>query len=137
MNEVRGIRNNNPLNIRKGCNWMGERQDQQDPVFEEFISLEYGIRAALKLMINHITGFGGTRRKANTLQKLIWVWAPPSENNSAAYVRTVASACDMSPNSLLDPKNEKQICAVCRAMAKMESGVWLDESLFHSAWALK
>ena len=30
----RGIRNNNPLNIRKGNNWQGERHPQTDPAFE-------------------------------------------------------------------------------------------------------
>ena len=34
----RGIRNNNPLNIRKGCNWKGERHPQTDKAFEEFES---------------------------------------------------------------------------------------------------
>ena len=73
MKEIRGIRNNNPLNIRKGNSWKGERPKQTDDQFEEFVSMEYGLRAGFKLMRNHITGFKGTRPKMNTIQKLIGV----------------------------------------------------------------
>ena len=41
----RGIRNNNPLNIRIGNQWLGERANPNDPAFEQFVAMEYGIRA--------------------------------------------------------------------------------------------
>jgi hypothetical protein len=40
----RGIRNNNPLNIRIGNTWLGERPEPTDHDFEEFVSMEYGLR---------------------------------------------------------------------------------------------
>ena len=87
---IRGIRNNNPFNIRKGSTWKGERPNHSDPAFEEFTSMEMGIRAGLKLKRNHVTGFDGKRKPMNSIAKLIAVWAPPTENNTVEYVRTVS-----------------------------------------------
>lgn len=134
--EPRGIRNNNPLNIRKGCSWRGERPVQTDPSFEEFISMEYGIRAGLRLMRNHISGFKGTRPKMNTLKKLISVWAPPTENATTNYVDFVASHVGLSSSAILDPNNRTQMCNIARAMAYVECGVWIDPEKFISAWYL-
>mgnify|MGYP007032335315 CR=1 FL=1 len=36
----RGIRNNNPLNIRIGNVWLGEVQSPDDPEFEQFVSMK-------------------------------------------------------------------------------------------------
>lgn len=136
IKEPRGIRNNNPLNIRKGSSWKGERPVQTDPAFEEFISMEYGIRAGLRLMRNHINGFKGTRPKMNTLKKLISVWAPPSENATTNYVDFVASHVGLSSSAILDPNDRVQMCNIARAMAFVECGVWIDPEKFNSAWFL-
>lgn len=132
----RGIRNNNPLNIRKGSSWKGERPQQTDPAFEEFVSMEWGIRAALKLIRNHITGFGGTRPKMNNLCKLIGIWAPVMENDTVAYIATVCNRTGYSAFQILDSDNETMICKIAQSMAFVECGVELDEELFHSAWSL-
>ena len=48
----RGIRNNNPLNIRRTAKdqWKGLRAQQTDASFCQFESLEYGWRAAFYLL---------------------------------------------------------------------------------------
>ena len=47
----RGIRNNNPLNIRRSKDqWQGMRREQTDPSFCQFENLAYGWRAAFKLL---------------------------------------------------------------------------------------
>lgn len=134
--QPRGIRNNNPLNIRKGSTWQGERPNQTDKSFEEFVSMEYGIRAALKLMRNHIQGFSGARKPANTIRKLIYVWAPPTENNSQAYLDTVCQHTGLTPSHIIHINDKADLLAICRAMAFVECGVWLDKELFESAWCL-
>lgn len=133
---IRGIRNNNPLNIRKGNNWKGERPNQTDKAFEEFVSIEWGIRAAFRLMRNHITGFSGTRPPMNTLRKLIAVWAPMTENATGKYIDQVAAHVHMLPSDVIDAYNESQMVKIARAMAFVECGEWIDESYFRSAWAL-
>ena len=132
----RGIRNNNPLNIRKGSSWKGERPVQTDAAFEEFISMEYGIRAAFILMRNHITGFKGTRPKMNTIKKLISVWAPPTENNTNKYIDFVAAHVHLLPSSIIDPYDEALMCNIARAMAFKECGVWIEPEKFKAAWCL-
>ena len=48
----RGIRNNNPLNIRRTAKdqWKGLRAQQTDASFCQFESLDYGWRAAFYLL---------------------------------------------------------------------------------------
>lgn len=132
----RGIRNNNPLNIRKGSNWKGERPIQTDQAFEEFVSMEWGIRAGIKLIRNHITGFNGQRPPANTIKKLISVWAPAKENNTEAYIRTVCQQTAIGRNDLLHADDRRSIIAIARAMAYVECGMWLEPELFESAYDL-
>lgn len=136
MKEIRGIRNNNPMNIRKGNSWKGERPVQQDADFEEFVSMEYGLRAGFKLMRNHITGFKGTRPKMNTIQKLIGVWAPRTENATDRYVRVVCQRTGYSPTQIIDPTNSGMMIAIAQAMVYVECGVEIKKEFYQSAWAL-
>ena len=57
--EPRGIRNNNPLNIRyvEKNEWKGrvKNEDKKDQKFEEFVSMQWGFRAAFMLIHNYIT----------------------------------------------------------------------------------
>lgn len=134
--EPRGIRNNNPLNIRKGSSWKGEKLVQTDQAFEEFVSMEWGIRAGIKLIKNHITGFNGKRPPANTIKKLISVWAPVTENNTEAYIRTVCDQTAIGRNDLLHANDRRSIIAIARAMAFVECGVWIGPEVFESAYDL-
>lgn len=134
--EPRGIRNNNPLNIRKGNTWKGERPIQTDKSFEEFTSMEYGIRAAFILMRNHIDGFKGTRPKMNTIKKLISVWAPPSENATAKYVAHVSTFTGIGANEIIRSNDRKALIKIAREMAFVECGQYIDQKYFESAWDL-
>lgn len=134
MKEARGIRNCNPLNIRKGAQWQGMREVQTDPSFVQFKTMQYGIRAAFKLMRNHITGFDGSRPCRNTLAKLINVWAPPSENATQKYVDFVSQSVGIGAWEILNPDDAPTMCRIARAMAFVETGQWLDADLFASSW---
>lgn len=136
MSVPRGIRNNNPLNIRKGNNWKGERKVQTDKAFEEFENLQYGLRAGLKLIRNQISGFNGSRPKFNTIGKLIKVWAPPSENATDKYIDFVCQAVGKLPFDIIREDDQKLICEIARAMAFVECGQWIDIEQFESAWFL-
>lgn len=136
MSVPRGIRNNNPLNIRKGNNWKGERKVQTDKAFEEFETLQYGLRAGLKLIRNQISGFNGSRPKFNTIGKLIKVWAPPSENQTLRYIDFVCQAVGKQPFDIIRDDDQKLICDIARAMAFVECGQWIDIDQFESAWFL-
>lgn len=132
----RGIRNNNPLNIRKGNSWIGERYPQVDREFEEFQTLEYGIRAAFKLMRNYITGFSGRSVKYNTIRKLIRRWAPPTENATQRYIDFVCKEVDKDQNEVIFFSDRKLMVMICRAMAFVECGQWIEVAKFESGYDL-
>lgn len=132
----RGIRNNNPLNIRKGSSWKGECPVQTDSAFEQFVSMEWGIRAAFKLLRNHISGFKGTRPKMNTYRKIISMWAPPSENATEEYINYVCRQCNAQPSDIIDPDNKGQMVSLAREMAYVECGQYIEKKKFESAWDL-
>lgn len=114
-NDVRGFRNNNPLNLRVSkSNWLGKiKQGKRDSSFEEFETLEYGIRAGIKNMNTWLS------RGYNTVEKYIAKHAPANENDTAAYVRNVASWARVNPDSVITAKNKAQIVA---SIIRMENG---------------
>ena len=91
---TRGIRNNNPLNIRRNPanQWQGLRPVQTDKLFCQFKAMKWGLRAAIKLLDNYI------RRGAQTPRQIISRWAPPSENDTASYVRKACQRAGLDPD---------------------------------------
>ena len=89
MATPRGLRNNNPLNIRRNpSKWLGEvdgLNGKRDAAFCQFSSLVYGYRAAAKLLQTYQTKY-----KLHVLNQIIGRWAPPNENNTRAYATRVA-----------------------------------------------
>lgn len=116
----RGIRNNNPGNIRISTNaWKGKVPVAQntDKAFEQFERYVYGIRAMIK---NLLTYYG---QGYNTLNKIIYRWAPPADNNdSATYVQFVQSRTGFSPDQVLNLKNPDTMRKLVIAMTEMENG---------------
>lgn len=90
---TRGQRNKNPFNIRysKRNDWQGKVADvlKEDKEFEEFISIDYGIRAGIILLRNYINS--GT----NTARKIITRFAPSSENDTQSYLWYVSTYVDL------------------------------------------
>jgi hypothetical protein len=114
MSLPRGLRNNNPLNLRKGVNWIGRAGD--DGAFDIFKSMYYGWRAGLK---NFQTHHG---RGENTITKLITKWAPPSENDTAKYIGFVAKSSGYPKDQLISLTDKETVAKVLYAMAQMENG---------------
>ena len=92
---IRGLRNNNPLNIRRGTSrWEGRRETVTDKEFEEFTTMAYGYRAAWKLMETYRLRLM-QEGKSYTLENIIHRWAPPEDHNdTTAYIRTVIRLLD-------------------------------------------
>lgn len=94
----RGLRNNNPLNIRRsGDKWLGLSPTQRDPSFFQFVDLVYGYRAAGKLLQNY-----QRLHKLYNLNGLISRWAPAKENNTKAYVARVARELSTYARRMID-----------------------------------
>ena len=132
----RGIRNNNPLNIRKGNNWKGERQPQSDPSFEEFESIQMGLRAGFIILRNYQRISLAPKMRANTIRKIINRWAPASENNTLKYIELVAKRSGLNPDELIAYRDKPRMLAVVEAMCFVECGQAIDKEIISSAYDL-
>lgn len=130
----RGIRNNNPLNIRKGNDWKGERPEQEDKAFEEFTSMEYGIRAGFIILRKYITGYNGLTQKFNTIEKMISRWAPDVENQTAAYISQVSKMTGIPATLKISFSQRSFMVAIVDAMIYVECGQHVDKQLIESAY---
>lgn len=125
----RGIRNNNPLNIRIGNTWLGEVTDPTDPEFEQFVTMRYGLRAAFVLMRRYIRHY-----KRTNIQSIIAAWAPASENNTTAYIDRVSQLAGIAPDETLDYADKAVMVRLVAAMAQIENGQCLDETIIREAY---
>lgn len=132
----RGIRNNNPLNIRKGNDWLGERPIQKDRAFEEFVSLEMGLRAGFILLRNYQRPQLLPNLRANTIRKIITRWAPASENNTAKYIDVVSKRSGLHPDELIAFKDKAKVLALVEAMCFVECGQPIDKEILSSVYDL-
>ena len=56
---TRGLRNNNPGNIRKdGTHWKGEVEPSRDAAFKQFESMAWGYRAMFKCLNTYSRKYG-------------------------------------------------------------------------------
>ena len=117
----RGIRNNNPLNIRVGNTWLGERANPTDSEFEEFVTMEYGYRAAFCILRRYIR-----RYRRNTIPAIISSWAPASENNTRRYIDFVCDKMKMGPDDIIKYEQKDVMVSLVSAMQMMECGVAAD-----------
>ena len=127
----RGIRNNNPLNIRRGTNWKGLSKTQNDPSFCQFDSMTYGLRAGLIIIRTYMH-----RYNLNTIFEIVSRWAPPKENNTDAYVKSISSMMKMHAMQTFDFNDRRRIVALVSAMCKVETGITIDQKLIESAYDL-
>lgn len=117
LTKVRGLRNNNPGNlIKTAIDWQGKITKSADAKFEQFQNLTFGIRACLKDIIHDIN------KGKNTVRKLISEYAPPNENNTNAYIASVASSLGVGADSVLKSINASFLLKVARAIFKVELG---------------
>ena len=117
----RGIRNNNPLNIRRSKDqWKGLADAQTDHAFCQFKSLEYGWRAAFYLL----TRTYYHKYRLYTIRTIIRRWAPPGENNTEAYIANVSRLTGIDPDEPIGIPSERpsRWMMVGVAMAIQENG---------------
>lgn len=113
----RGIRNNNPGNIRHGDPWQGLDKKQSDTAFCTFVSAAYGIRALARTLITYQDKYG-----LNTINAIIHRWAPPVENNTVSYVNGVSKQTGFDKDGALDMQNYRHIKPVLEAIIRHENG---------------
>ena len=113
----RGIRNNNPLNIRIGNRWLGEVQYPTDTEFEQFREMEWGVRAAFIILRNYMK-----RYNLRTIPEIVTRWAPKSENDTLNYIKQVSKNSGYDTSYRFEWSNAREMCALFQAMCIVENG---------------
>lgn len=129
--QPRGIRNNNPLNIRIGNSWLGEVTNPSDSDFEQFVSVVYGLRAAFCILRRYIR-----RYHRDTIAKIINAWAPSNENNTVLYISKVAERVGISPDAIIRYEDTETMFSLVQAMAIQECGQRVSEDSLEKAYKL-
>lgn len=116
MTGPRGIRNNNPGNLDfiapPELPWNG--QVGTDGRFGIYDTAAHGVRALAHQLLKDF------RAGAQTLTDLITEWAPPSENDTGAYILAVSNAAGIAPDEPLDLQSN--LPAVTAAIIQHENG---------------
>ena len=127
----RGIRNNNPLNIRVGNNWKGEVSHPTDHTFEQFVAMEYGIRAGFVLLRRYIRHY-----KRTNITAIIEAWAPRNENDTQTYINVVSKRSGIEPTEAIRYDDKTTMCNLVDAMIRMECGQPVERRIIEKAYDL-
>lgn len=127
----RGLRLNNPGNLRiSGDVWVGE-VTTTDKSFKQFRSIKYGYRAMIKLLQNYSRLFG-----CRTLRQMINRYAPPSENHTDNYLKVISSRTGVLPDATVAINNQDEMCRIVAAMSFVENGVEPNMQDIYRGWDL-
>lgn len=137
--QPRGIRNNNPGNIRLSNQaWEGKVPNAQnsDDAFEQFTTYAYGVRALIKLLRNYING------GRNTVRRIIEAYAPVGDSNHTGnYIAFVVSRLGSGGLTVIADTqlsaNRQTLRLLSQAIGRMENGVEvISDAQFNEGFAL-
>ena len=115
----RGLRNNNPLNIRISTDkFVGEVQPSQDKAFKQFDTMAHGYRAAFKVLRTYINNY-----KCDTIRKIISRWAPKNENHTESYIKVVSERSGITADEPILADNREMMIRIVAAMSFVENGL--------------
>ena len=113
----RGLRNNNPLNIRHSADSFQGEIKGEDKAFKTFISMPYGYRAAFVTLATYLS------RGLNTIEKIVNRWAPPNENNTEKYIVNVERWSGVLRHKELTTADGADYILIVAAMSFIENGI--------------
>jgi len=114
----RGIRNNNPGNIRRtGTDWQGLAERQTDPEYLRFRGPVWGIRAMARTLKTY-----RDRHGLQTVNGIIKRWAPKADSNpTAAYAQHIADRLGVAGNEPL-AWDAGQVRELIKGIIQFENG---------------
>ncbi len=114
----RGIRNNNPGNLRRTRDpWQGLATPQTDREFFVFKDATYGIRALARTLINY-----QDEHNLRSIRQIICRWAPANENDTTAYINSVAKQTRFDADQPLDMHKYAHLAPLAKAIILHENG---------------
>lgn len=117
MNLPRGIRNNNPGNIKIGVKpWRGQ-VGVDERGFVKFDDAENGLRAMGVILGNY-----HKLRGLSTIRQFFGRYAPAKENDVDSYVDDVAKRCGVGADEPYDLADEGKMARLLEAIVWHENG---------------
>ena len=127
----RGLRNNNPLNIRHNADVFQGETKGNDTSFKTFSSMAYGYRAAFVTLATYLS------RGWNTIEKIVARWAPPIENDTEKYVASVENWSGVPRNRELTVSDGADFILIVAAMSFMENSKNADINQVKAGFSLQ
>lgn len=128
----RGLRNNNPGNIRRSAvRYKGECAEGDGDGFRRFESMAYGYRAMFVLLHTYALRYG-----SHTIEAMISRYAPPLENDTQAYIRRVSRSAGVDARAAVDTTDGIVMPRIVGAMSAVENGIPADEADVRAGWEL-
>jgi hypothetical protein len=110
----RGIKNNNPGNIKHSKNmWDGQSKQQTDLVFVQFQSSFFGIRAITKIIRNYRKYYG-----IDTINSIIRRWSATDQDAYVSFVEKTTGIPRQAPLEL----DEDTMFKIVSAIIQFENG---------------
>lgn len=113
----RGIRNNNPGNLNFAHQPGAVLEPGPNARFAKFNSAMDGI-SALKAQLLRYQNDG-----INSVQGFISKWAPPNENDTAAYIQAVSQSMGVTPDAKISLNSPGILAGLMNAIIKFENGI--------------
>jgi len=129
----RGIRNNNPGNIRiSDASWIGKLYDlSNEKAFERFETMEDGIRALIVILRTYFN-----RYKIHTIGGIIRRWAPPSENDTEAYIKAICKETGFERDTRLEFTLDDILPIVVGICKHENGGYYITNEQITKAWEI-
>lgn len=125
----RGLRNNNPGNIRlSSTRYLGE-VDSTDSAFKQFKTMAHGYRAMFVLLHTY-----QKRYRLNTIEDMVSRYAPAVENHTKAYIDAVSEWSGVPATSRITTTNGDIMVPVVAAMSRVENGVFANMDDVAKGW---
>lgn len=93
--------------------------------------MSWGYRAMFVLLHTY-----RVRHNCRTLRAMIGRYAPPSENNTESYIRTVATSAGITPDQDLNTDDRAVMVKVVAGMSRVENGVPAVMGDVEAGWGL-
>jgi hypothetical protein len=121
-----GFANNNPGNLRPGIAgvpWQGELAPDKLHNLCRFDTMENGVRALMRNLLAY-----QWKHDLNTIRGIISRWAPPNENDTAAYIKDVCLRTGLTADETIDLELPQVLLNLAAAIIHHENGADLPDA---------
>lgn len=127
----RGLRNNNPGNIRLSSTRYQGEVDSTDTAFKQFKTMAHGYRAMFVLLYTYQKKY-----HLHTIAEMITRYAPAVENHTQAYIEAVSEWSGVPATSHITATNGDIMVPVVAAISRVENGAVAMMSDVEKGWKL-